>query len=509
MADLNALIAQGAQFQAPVDPFAQYGKMQQLQQGLQANQLNQMKMEEYQRNLQEQNALRGLDPAAADYLAQVKKVNPKLGFEFEKAANEAANLKLTGTKTQAEIAEGKRKLLDASLRNMASNPSDENIIAHTQDYALNPLFKDELPSIQANAKRLLAMTLEQRKAVLSGAGATAGDLSTAESARLGRLTTERGQDIGATTAYRGQDIGAATATRGQDIGAATAAEGQKIAMRGQDIGASTAAAGQQVTIRGQNLTDARARQNIAIARERLNAEMATGNLTPATIDFIAETYRQTGTLPPLGMGPMAAAARSKILTRAGELAMGGGATAAEAAAGVVGAKQDVAAQTATLKDFSSGVSSRRVTANNTALNHLETLDKLAGDLANSDIRVVNAAGNAFAKATGSSAPTSFDAAKQLVASEVIKAVTQNGGGVTERQEAAKNITSANSPEQLKGITQTYRDLLGGQLTTLAQQYETGTGRKDFEKKLSPTTRDLLNKSKPAPAVGGFKYLGKE
>jgi hypothetical protein len=256
MADLNALIAQGAQFQAPVDPFAQYGKMQQLQQGLQANQLNQMKMEEYQRNLQEQNALRGLDPAAADYLAQVKKVNPKLGFEFEKAANEAANLKLTGTKTQAEIAEGKRKLLDASLRNMASNPSDENIIAHTQDYALNPLFKDELPSIQANAKRLLAMTPEQRKAVLSGAGATAGDLSTAESARLGRLTTERGQDIGATTAYRGQDIGAATAAegqkvtmRGQDIGASTAAAGHQVSMRGQDIGASTATRGQNLTAR--------------------------------------------------------------------------------------------------------------------------------------------------------------------------------------------------------------------------------------------------------------------
>ncbi len=501
MADLNALIAQGAQFQAPVDPFAQYGKMQQLQQGQQANALNQMKMEEYQRGLQEQNALRGLDPAAADYLAQVKKVNPKLGFEFEKAANEAANLKLTGTKTQADIAEGKRKLLDASLRNMASNPSDENIIAHTQDYALNPLFKDEFASIQANAQRLLAMTPEQRKAVLSGAGATAGDLSTAATAAAAQQVTMRGQDIGATTAYRGQDIGAATATRGQDIGAATAT-------RGQDIGAATAKAGQDITVRGQNLTDVRAKQNIAVAQQRLNAEMATGNLTPATVDFIAETYRQTGTLPPLGMGPMAAAARSKILTRAGELAMGGGATPAEAAAGVVGAKQDVAAQTSTLKDFSSGLSARRVTANNTALNHLETLDKLADSLANSDIRVVNAAGNAFAKATGSSAPTSFDAAKQLVASEVIKAVTQNGGGVTERQEAAKNITSASSPEQLKGITQTYRDLLGGQLTTLAQQYETGTGRKDFDKKLSPATRDLLNKSKPAPAAGAVDTTNK-
>ena len=179
--------------------------------------------------------------------------------------------------------------------------------------------------------------------------------------------------------------------------------------------------------------------------------------------------------------------------------MGGGATAAEAATNVVQGKQDVAGQTAAVKDFSSGLSARRVTANNTALNHLETMDRLAGDLANADTRIVNAAGNAFARATGSAAPTNFDAAKQLVAAEVIKAVVQNGGGVTERKEAADTIKSANSPEQLRGVIATYRELLGGQLSSLAQQYETGTGRKDFEKKLSPATRELLKKSTPAPA----------
>lgn len=219
MADLNALIAQGAQFKAPVDPFAQYGQMQQLEQGETANQLNRMKMDEYRRGLQEQNALRGLDPAAADYLAKIKQINPKLGFEFEKTANEAANLKLTGTKTQADIAKTKKDMLGSSLRDMASNPSDENIIAHTQDYALNPLFKDDLPSIQATAQRLLGMKPDQRKAVLSGTGATASDLSAAESSRLGRLTTERGQDLAAATAGAGQRV----TMRGQDITAATAA----------------------------------------------------------------------------------------------------------------------------------------------------------------------------------------------------------------------------------------------------------------------------------------------
>jgi hypothetical protein len=56
------MIAQGAQFQAPVDPFVQYGRMQQLQQGQQTNALNQMKMDEYVRGQQESNALRQFLP---------------------------------------------------------------------------------------------------------------------------------------------------------------------------------------------------------------------------------------------------------------------------------------------------------------------------------------------------------------------------------------------------------------------------------------------------------------
>jgi len=44
MADLNALIAQGAQFQPLPDPFAQYGKMQQLQNASMQNQLTQQQL---------------------------------------------------------------------------------------------------------------------------------------------------------------------------------------------------------------------------------------------------------------------------------------------------------------------------------------------------------------------------------------------------------------------------------------------------------------------------------
>ena len=132
------------------------------------------------------------------------------------------------------------------------------------------------------------------------------------------------------------------------------------------------------------------------------------------------------------------------------------------------------------------------------------MDQLVDDLANpSNVRAFNAAANAFAKQTGRTAPTNFDAARQIVAQEVIKAVVQNGGGVTERQEAKDQFSRANTPEQLRGVINTYRALLGGQLQSLKQQYETGTNRTDFDRKLTPNTRKLLSQSSEsaAPSAG--------
>ena len=102
MADLNALIAQGAQFKAPVDPFAQYAQMQQLQQADSANQFNRMKMEEMQAANTERNALRRLDPTSPDYESQLFKVNPTMGIAYRKEAATAAAQQATQKAQQAE-----------------------------------------------------------------------------------------------------------------------------------------------------------------------------------------------------------------------------------------------------------------------------------------------------------------------------------------------------------------------------------------------------------------------
>lgn len=177
MSDLNALIAQGIQFKAPPDPFEQYGRMQQLTQNQQANQLNTMKMEDARRASEEQNALRLLNPAAPDYLTQVSRINPKLGFEFDKLQGEAETTKLNQRKTKIEVAAARKKLEAQALRDISQNPSDAQLMAYTEDVLQSDLYTpEEKAESQAELQQMLAMPFEQRKAVFASQGATAGEL---------------------------------------------------------------------------------------------------------------------------------------------------------------------------------------------------------------------------------------------------------------------------------------------------------------------------------------------
>ena len=140
MADLNALIAQGAQFKEPPNPFAQYAQMQQLQQGAQQNQMNQMKMQEAQRGQQEMNALRGVmsrpgfDLSTPESQRDVYNVAPTLAENLIKGhmgnlktGAEVRNLGFTGQETQAKLAIEKQKHLGQMYRDISGRPSDANI----------------------------------------------------------------------------------------------------------------------------------------------------------------------------------------------------------------------------------------------------------------------------------------------------------------------------------------------------------------------------------------------
>lgn len=162
MADLNALIAQGYQFQAPPDPFAQYAKMQQLDQGQQANQLNRMKMQEYQRGMEETNAMRRLDPTSPTYLQDITRINPKTGFEFGKLQREAKNAETEGQIKTTKLLTDKLAMLPEAYR-MADTP--EAYLALHQSVHADPVLGPYLKSVGATPEKGLA-TLQ--KAVETG-----------------------------------------------------------------------------------------------------------------------------------------------------------------------------------------------------------------------------------------------------------------------------------------------------------------------------------------------------
>lgn len=157
-----------------------------------------------------------------------------------------------------------------------------------------------------------------------------------------------------------------------------------------------------------------------------------------------------------------------------------------------------------VKEFNTGKLGSTVRSLNVANDHLDTLNLYANALQNGDTKALNALSNTFSTQFGKPAPTNFDAAKQIVADEVIKAVVGAGGTGADRENAQKVIAAANSPEQLAGVIQTYKQLMRGQLMGLQQQYENSTNRKDFLDRLSAKTKqEILGESQGGQAPAGM------
>lgn len=158
-----------------------------------------------------------------------------------------------------------------------------------------------------------------------------------------------------------------------------------------------------------------------------------------------------------------------------------------------------------MTDFSSGAQGRRIASINVAIQHLNVLGRLATDLGSGDVRVVNAARQEWAKQFGSPAPTNFDAVKQIVGQEVVKAIVTAGGGVTERQEAQGAFARVSSPRQMSGAIKSTEALLAGQVAGLKKQYESLTqgipGVIPFDDMLLPATKEALSDVASLGAAG--------
>lgn len=150
--------------------------------------------------------------------------------------------------------------------------------------------------------------------------------------------------------------------------------------------------------------------------------------------------------------------------------------------------------------FSTGKQGDLIRSFNVGISHLNTLDGLVDALGNHDMQAFNKIGNAVAAQTGNPAPTNFDAAKAIVGDEIIKAIVGGGGALADRENAQNQIDRANSPQQLRGVINTYKKLMAGQLGGLKKQYTDTTHRNNFDSRLSPEARsELENETGSAPS----------
>jgi hypothetical protein len=180
MATIDPNIALGVRPIQIADPLARYASVQQIQSGQQANQLNQMKMQEYERARTEEEGLR-------NYLAQADLANPqtraglarygKTGLAYGEALTKQDTAALTQRKTAFELQDAKGKFIAQAKRDTSQNPSDANLTAFKEDLLANPLFTaPEKTQLAANVDRILAMPVGERRTFMASQGASAGEL---------------------------------------------------------------------------------------------------------------------------------------------------------------------------------------------------------------------------------------------------------------------------------------------------------------------------------------------
>jgi hypothetical protein len=227
---------------------ADYAAIQQIQGGRQAQELNALKMQEAQAALTERNALRQLNPTAADYESQLFRVNPTLGIAYrkERSAADASAAQIAASQAAAaksgfDLKAAQRKFGDDLKRSLSSNPSDENIIAFGQDAVLQGLYTPD--QVNTTVSQLLALPLPDRTRVLSQAGASASELKpTLTPQTLGGTTRLISTPAfgGAATQVVGSE-GTVTMTPAQEREAKDSAtrikqEGQRIGLEARRVG---------------------------------------------------------------------------------------------------------------------------------------------------------------------------------------------------------------------------------------------------------------------------------
>jgi hypothetical protein len=104
------------------------------------------------------------------------------------------------------------------------------------------------------------------------------------------------------------------------------------------------------------------------------------------------------------------------------------------------------------------------------------LAEAADALKNGNMTVFNKFANDWAAATGNPAPNNFDTIRNAVAGELAKTYKGTGASDEEIGLLTGTVNSSQSPDQLAGSIDYDLRLMGGKMTALRGQYESGLSK---------------------------------
>lgn len=151
------------------------------------------------------------------------------------------------------------------------------------------------------------------------------------------------------------------------------------------------------------------------------------------------------------------------------------------------------ARNKTALDYSpAGASGKALTAADTALAHLHTVEELSKAMKNGDVQQLNRLFNFLGTQTGSAPPENFRTAVRMVAPEITKAVVGGQTSQADRKEMEEGFSSNASDAQIMGAVQTAARLLSERVKKSKHAYKEEMGH-ELKREFSPESLEMLKR----------------
>jgi len=146
------------------------------------------------------------------------------------------------------------------------------------------------------------------------------------------------------------------------------------------------------------------------------------------------------------------------------------------------------------QDFTSGKSAQAIRSLNTVIQHMDSLDKAAAGLDNSQWQLWNYAANKGREASGDPRVDKFNTAATAVEDELSAVFKATGSTDTSIKQWKDRLSASKSPEQYKGIIQEAVNLLDGRMQAIQGTWNQGMGGKELPKPLlTPKAQATLDR----------------